>query len=85
MDQFKTDFSTNFGVSKNDIVSKTTFKLGHQKDGLIFGKNFHYIMDFTLLFPLTRIMTTALLTIMNFPRFKVKKIITQTAIEINTF
>ena len=42
-------------------------------------------MDFTLLFPLTRIMTTALLTIMNFPRFKVKKIITRTAIERNTF
>ena len=85
VDQLKTDLSTTYGVSKNDIVTKTTFKFGHQKDGILFGKNMRKIVDFISSFPLTKPIITALLSIINFPRFKVKKVISQTAMEINNF
>ena len=85
VDQLKTDLATNYDVSKNDIVTKTTFEMGHQKDGILIGKNLQHIVDFISLFPLTRYIMPGLFTIMKFPHFKVKKIISQTAMEINAF
>ena len=86
VDQLKTDLSTTYGISKNDIITKTTFEMGHQKDGILFGKNLHYIVEYVLKpLPLTRFILPGLFTLVSFPRFKVKKVISLTAMEINTF
>ena len=85
MDQLKTDLSTTYGVSKNDIVTKTTFIIGHVS-GALFGKSLHYIVEYILMpLPLTGFILPGLLTLMKFPHFKVEKVISQTAMEINTF
>ena len=85
VDQLKAHLSTTYGVSKNDIVAKTTFKMCHEKDGLLIGKELRKVVDFIPLLPSTRFILAGLFTIMNFPHFKVEKIISQTAKEINTF
>ena len=82
VDQIKTDLATEYDVNKNDIVSKPTFKMGDQKEGFMFGKEFYSIMAFISMFPLTGFMIASFLNNMNFPRFKVKKIISQSAMEI---
>ena len=81
VDQIKTDLAAEYDVNENDIVSKTTFKMGDLKEGLIFGENFYYIV-LILTFPLTRFIISGLLNIMTFPRFEVKKIISQSAVKI---
>ena len=52
VDRLKTDLSTTYDVSKNDIVTITTFEM--VLHGLLFGKRFHYIVDLISLFPLTK-------------------------------
>ena len=84
VDQIKTDLAAEYDVNKNDIVSKTTFKIGDQKEGFMFGKKFHCIMSYITIFPLTGFMMASFLKNMNFPSFKVKKIISQSAVEIET-
>ena len=85
VDQIKTDLAAEYNVNKNDIVSRTTFKIGDQKEGFKFGKKFYCIMDYITIFPLTGFMMASFLNNMNFPKFKVKKIISQSAVEIEAF
>ena len=85
VDQIKTDLAAEYDVNKNDIVSKTIFKMGDQKEGFMFGKKFYRITSYISMFPLTGFIIASFLNNMNFPSFKVKKIISQSPMQIETF
>ena len=87
VDALKISLATINGFDISNIVTNTSFTIGGKdlNREILYGKRFHSIMFLLDIFPLTRLVTRSLLAMMNLPRVKVKKIVSQSAIEISNF
>ena len=87
VDALKISLATINGFDISNIVTNTSFTIGGKdlNREILYGKRFHSIMFLLDIFPLTRLVMRSLLAMMNLPRVKVKKIVSQSAIEISNF